>query len=546
MRYIVVLTLLIVPTWTVAQMDGMKMSGPPPVRLEKGLGPVHHKVTTQNAQAQAFFDQGLAYIFAFNHDEAVRSFKRAAELDPSMAMAYWGVALARGSNYNWSATSDQLAEAFQNLQKAIERAPNTSAADRAYIDALSKRYSSNPKADQSKLATAYSAAMKELVQKFPNDLDAATLYAESLMNLHPWQLWSLDGKPAENTLEIVAVLESVLKRDPNHPGANHYYIHAVEASPHPEKALPSARRLAALAPGAGHLVHMPSHIYIRTGDYFGAASSNAEAIKVDEAYSKRFGGPNFYSSMYTSHNIHFLASASAMIGRYGEAATRAKELADDAMPMVPGMPMLEFFALYPMVVRVRFHKWNEINSMPAPDKSLKLLTAYWHFARGLALANTKDTTGASRELNDFREAIKAVPADLPMGNNTPANYFAIADALLTGEIQLALGNTDNGIDVLRKAQLAATGVNYDEPPDWDLPIAEFLGPALLKSKRHADAEAAYRAELQRHPNNGRALLGLAEALKQQKKASAAIKAYAEFTKAWREADTPIRAADLYR
>lgn len=546
MRYLAVFVLLLLPTITLAQMDGMKMPGPPPVRLEKGLGPVHHKVTTKNVQAQAFFDQGLAYIYAFNHDEAVRSFKRAAELDPNMAMAFWGVALARGSNYNWSATSDQLAEAFQNLQKAIERAPNTSAADRAYIDALSKRYSSDPTADQGKLAAAYSAAMKQLVAKFPNDLDAATLYAESLMNLHPWQLWSLDGAPNENTLEIVTVLESVLKRNPNHVGANHYYIHAVEASPHPEKALPSARRLTTLAPAAGHLVHMPSHVYIRTGDYFGAAASNAEAIKVDEAYSKRFGGPNFYSSMYTSHNIHFLASASAMIGRYREASTRAKELADDAMPMVPGMPMLEFYALYPMVVRVRFHRWNELQLMAPPEKSFKLLTAYWHFARGMALANTRDTTGASRELNDFREAVKAVPADLPMGNNSPDNYFGIADALLSGEIQLAMGGTDNGIDMLRKAQLAAAAVNYNEPPDWDLPIAEFLGPALLKNKRYADAANVYRAELQRHPNNGRALFGLAEALKGQKKTTEAAKISAEFAKAWREADTPLRAADLYR
>jgi len=289
---------------------------------------------------------------------------------------------------------------------------------------------------------------------------------------------------------------------------------------------------------------MPSHVYIRTGNYFDAAASNAEAVKVDEAYSKHFGGPNFYSSMYTSHNIHFLASASAMIGRYREASTRAKELADDAMPMVPGMPMLEFYALYPMVVNVRFHKWGEIQAMPAPDKSFKLLTAYWHFARGMALANTRDATSANRELKDFRDAVKSVPADLPMGNNTPAAYFAIADDLLSGEIAIALGDIDNGVDTLRKAQTAAAAVNYNEPPDWDLPIAEFLGPALLKSKRYADAESAYRAELQRHPNNGRALFGLAEALKGQTKTAEARKVSAEFTKAWREADT--RPADLFR
>jgi tetratricopeptide (TPR) repeat protein len=544
MKYLLALFLLVLPPCVLTQMGTMNMSVPP-VRLEKGLGPVHHKVTTHSAEAQAFFDQGLSYIYAFNHDEAVRSFQRAAEIDPNMAMAYWGIALARGSNYNWNATSDQLAEAFQNLQKALKNAPNTSPAERAYIAALSKRYSSDPNADQAKLAAAYSAAMKELTKKFPNDLDAATLYAESLMDLHPWQLWTHDGQPAPNTLEIISVLESVLRRNPDHVGANHYYIHAVEASPHPEKGLPSARRLATLAPNAGHLVHMPSHIYIRTGNYFGAAASNTEAIKVDEAYLKRFGGPNFYSSMYTNHNIHFLASTSAMIGRYKESSTRAKELADNVMPMIPGMPMLEFYALYPMVVAVRFHKWGEIKSMPAPDTSFKLVAAYWHFARGMAMARTADAAGATIELNSFHDAVKTVPPDLPIGNNTPADYFGIADALLSGEVELARGNVDNAIASLRKAQTLAAAFNYNEPPDWDLPIAEFLGPALLKNKHYADAAAVYREELKHHPNSGRALFGLAEALKGQKNSVEARKVSAQFTKAWREADTPLRLADLY-
>jgi tetratricopeptide (TPR) repeat protein len=545
MRYFAGVLVLALSSVAFAQMGGMKMSGPPPVRLEKGLGPVHHKVTTSNREAQAFFDQGLAYIYAFNHDEAVRSFQKASELDPKMAMAYWGVALARGSNYNWTATSDQLKEAFDNLQKALAAAPNTSAEDRAYIAALSKRYSSDPKADQAKLAASYSAAMKDLHTQFPADDDAAVLYAESMMNLHPWQLWTADGQPGENTTEIVSTLEAVLKRDPNHTGANHYYMHAVEASPHPERGLPSARRLAALAPNAGHLVHMPSHIYIRTGDYFDAAMANANAVKVDDAYIKSWGGPNFYSSMYTNHNVHFLASASAMIGRYNDAKTNAARLAEDAIPMIPGMPMLEFFALYPMVVEVRFHHWETIKKMPAPEARFKLLTAYWHFARGMAMAGTGDSKGAATELAAFREAIKGVPGDIPMGFTTPPVYFAICDPLLAGEAALAAGDS-KGLDLLRTALANSVAINYDEPPDWDLPVAEFYGPALLKAKLYADAEKLYIDELKRHPNNGRALIGLSEALNQQKKVAEAKKAEADFKQQWRDADTRLTLADLYR
>ncbi|HTH52067.1 MAG TPA: hypothetical protein VL501_09050 [Pyrinomonadaceae bacterium] len=544
--FLALVVVILVPTFAVSQHDDMKMSGPPPVKLDKGLGTVHHKVTTRSGQAQAFFDQGLAYIYGFNHDEAVRSFQKAAEIDPQMAMAYWGIALARGSNYNWTATSDQLKEAFYNLQKALTAAPKTSAADRAYITALSKRYSSDPNADQAKLAAGYSAAMRELSQKYPRDMDAATLYAESMMNRHPWQLWTRDGKPAVNTLEIVATLERVLKRTPNHPGANHYYIHAVEASPHPEKALPSARRLMTLAPHAGHLVHMPSHVYIRTGDYINAAKSNADAIKADESFMQRFSGPNFYSMMYLEHNVHFLASASAMSGRYRDAITNARRVADDAMPMIPGMPTMQFYAMYPMMVMVRFHKWDEIMASAAPPADFKLLTAYWHFARGMAMAGKKDKDGVTRELAAFREAVKAVPADLPMGNNQPPLYLGICDSLLAGQAAMTTGDLDAGIASLRKAFDDSMTVNYNEPPDWDLPVVEFYGPALLRTKFYEDAEAAYRLELKHRPNNGRALLGLTEALKQAKKTNWARKSEAEFKKAWRNADMPMTEQDLYR
>ena len=315
MKYLMLALTLLVPVITPAQH-----SHTPKVRelasLASGLGDVNHPVSTTNPEAQKFFNQGLAYMYAFNHEEAVRSFKRAGELDPQLAMANWGIALALGSNYNLQADSPQLKEAYANLQKALTLSPKSSEHERAYIEALVKRYSNDEQADRQKLALDYKNAMGEVVNRYPDDLDAATLYAESMMNLRPWKLWSLDGKPAEGTEEIVAVLEGVLRRNPNHTGANHYYIHAVEASKNPERALPSAARLGKLAPKAGHLVHMPSHIYIRTGDYNEAAQVNADAIVADREYIASAGAQNLYSMMYYNHNIHFLAAANAMKGRF--------------------------------------------------------------------------------------------------------------------------------------------------------------------------------------------------------------------------------------
>ena len=325
----------------------------------------------------------MAYVYAFNHDEAVRSFKRAAELDPQMAMAYWGSALALGSNYNLQAEGPALLQAYTDLQKAISLAPKASEPERAYIDALSKRYSSDIRTDAKKLASDYRYAMKEVMKRYPDDPDAATLYAESMMNLKPWKLWSADGKPAEDTLEIVMVLEGVLRRYPNHTGANHYYIHAVEASTNAERALPSAARLGKIAPKAGHLVHMPSHVYVRTGDYVEAAQSNADAIVVDREYMAKTGAQGVYTMMYYNHNIHFLASANAMKGRYGDSIKAARELEASVKPHLKAMPMLEMFAPYPTV------RWFGSASgcnlkEPKPEPELKITTALWHFARGMA------------------------------------------------------------------------------------------------------------------------------------------------------------------
>jgi pimeloyl-ACP methyl ester carboxylesterase len=388
--------------------------------------------------------------------------------------------------------------------------------------------------------------MSDLVKKYPDDLDAATLYAESMMNLRPWQLWSLDGKPAEGTLEIVAVLESVLRRNPNHTGANHYYIHAVEASPNPERALASAMRLGLLAPNAGHLVHMPSHIYIRTGDYVEAAKSNADAIQADRNYIQKTGSRGVYTMMYYNHNIHFLSAASAMNGQYAEAVKQARELEANVRPHLKMMPMLEMFAPYTLVTLVRFRKWDEIMKYPQPESDLRITSGFWHFARGLAFTANEKPVEAEKELTALREKIKIIPPETGFGNSTAHGVLKVAEELLAGEIALSRGERKTAIELLRKAVASEDVVNYNEPPDWDLPVREWLGRALLINGEYAEAEKIYRAELAKHPRNGRALFGLAESLNKQGKTDSAQMIRREFEKAWEKADTKLNVEDLYQ
>lgn len=546
MRKLTLIFLLIVPFTIFAQHShGTKPAAVKPAVIEPGLGGVNHPVTTKNPLAQGFFNQGLAYIYAFNHAESIKAFKRAAELDPNLAMAYWGTALALGSNYNLTADAAQLTEAYANLQKAIALAPKASAKERAYVEALSHRYAADPETDRQKLAVAYKTAMSELVKKYPDDLDAATLYAESMMNLRPWQLWSLDGKPAEGTLEIVAVLEGVLKRNPNHSGANHYYIHTVEASPSPERALPSAKRLGGIAPNAGHLVHMPSHIYIRTGDYMAAAKSNADAIVADKNYIKKYGAQGVYSMMYYNHNIHFLASANAMNGNYAGAIKSSRDLYDNVKPLVKTMPMLEMFTPYPAVTLVRFRKWEVILREQMPPEEMVITTAMWHFARGAAYAEMGKPADAEKELAALREKIKVIPAEASWGNSTAQMVLKVADNLLAGEVLLARGDNSAAIQSFVNAVEAEDLLNYNEPPDWDLPAREWLGRALLTAGRYQEAQLNYNAELKKHPNNGRAIFGLAEALRKQRKDGDAARYDSVFRQVWKNSDTPLAVGDLY-
>lgn len=551
-RIVLAFTILALSMNTAAQHQHAPANDAKPATLIAGLGDVHRPVSTGNAEAQRFFDQGLALVYGFNHDEAVRSFQRAAELDPQLAMAHWGVALALGPNINMPIDAEHEKAAYEAVQKARSLASRASDAERAYIEALSKRYSNDPKADLKKLDVDYKNAMADLVRRYPDDLDAATLYAESMMDLRPWQFWSSDGKPAEGTEEIVAVLESVLRRDPQHLGANHYYIHAVEASQHPEWALPSAQRLKVLAPAAGHLVHMPAHIDIRSGNYDAAARSNAYAAEADREYFKITGQQGVYPIMYYSHNLHFLAVANGMQGRYQDAKRAADQL--DAHlsqflllngPMLDTvLPMLDGFMPTPTLIMVRFRQWDDILKSAAPDRKLIVTSALWRFGRAMAYASTGRIESAEKERIEMLSLAKAIPADQMYGLNTPGSVFSIAEASLNARIAMAKNDKRAAIGFLKKAIEVEDSLNYDEPEGWYVPVRESLGGALMLNGENSEAEKVFRAELEKHRRNGRALFGLMESLKAQGKKEAAAFVQREFETAWKNADTKLRIEDL--
>jgi tetratricopeptide (TPR) repeat protein len=385
--------------------------------------------------------------------------------------------------------------------------------------------------------------MRDLIRQYPDDLDAATLYAESLMDLHPWQLWSADGKPTDGTEEIVAALESVLRRDAMHIGANHYYIHAVEASRTPERALASAKRLDTLVPAAGHLVHMPAHIYMRTGDYDGAVTSNAKAAEVDREYIKARGAAGVYPSMYYNHNLDFLASAAMMTGQFKEAKKAADMVVANATPMLAEMPMLEPFGARTLYVLLRFARWDEVMRLPAPDAKHALLASLYHFGRGVAQAARGNAAEAVKERTAYAEARAAVPGDSDWGYNKAKDMFAVADAALDGWIARAGRDDEAAIAAWRRAVKAEGRTNYDEPPDWFYPTRESLGAALLRAGRADEAAQVFRDDLTRNPNSGRSLYGLWQALLAMKDPGRAA-AEQDFKRAWKKADASLRIADF--
>jgi hypothetical protein len=509
----------------------------PPPRLISGLGEVHHPVSTNNRQAQQFFDQGLKFVYGFNHDEARRSFQRAAELDPKLAMAWWGVALTLGPNYNLPIDPEREKAGYDAAQKAITLQENASEAERAYIGALSVRYSNDPKVDLQALDRAYKDAMGKVAARYPDDLDAATLYAESIMNLNPWKLWTADGKPAEGTEEIVATLESVLKRNPNHLGANHYYIHAVEASPHPERALPSAARLEKLAPAEGHLAHMPAHIYARVGDHSASARCNQVAMAADKKFLAETNEQGFYRLMYYSHNMHFLAYADCMRGDFNGAKAAADQLVTNASPGVKNIPMLEGFIPTPIIVLLGFERWSDILKFPKPEDSLVLTNAVWHSARGVALANLGKTADAETEQKAFRDLVSKMPPNemYDMLNDRSA-VFKIHENLLSGAIAHSRRDDNAAIDFLKQAVAAEDALNYAEPPPWYPPVRPTLGRLLLAIKQAGEAEKVFREDLERRPRDARGLSGLRDALKAQGRNYEAEQIDQQFQAAWKVAD----------
>lgn len=519
----------------------------PPPALMPGLGHLHHEISTNSPEAQRFFDQGLTLVFAFNHEEAARAFRRASALDPRAAMAFWGIALALGPCINLDVDTPHEKAAYQAVQRAISLEDGATETERAYIGALATRYSADPAADLRKLDADYADAMRQLSRRYPDDLDAATLYAESLMDLHPWKLWTLDGHPAEGTEEILAVLESVLRRDPYHIGANHYYIHATEASPHPEWALASARRLETLTPAAGHLVHMPAHTYMRVGDYAAAARSNAVGVEADRVYLRESGTTgSMYDMMYYCHNLHFLAAASGMEGNFAGAKRAADDLVAHAAPMVRGMPSAETYLPTTVFVLLRFHRWDDVLKLPMPDSNLVMTTAFWHFARGSAAAAKGQLMTAEAERKILQTIRLGMPAhtEFSFFFNKAGDLLDLAASVLDARIAWARRNHKQAIRDWNNAVQMQDRLNYGEPPEWFYPVRESLGAALMLDGQAAQAESVFRADLQKNPRNPRSLFGLWTSLQAQKKTSDAKWVRKEFDAAWKNADVALELGDL--
>ena len=515
-----------------------------PAELMEGLGNHSHPIATQSALAQSFFDQGLALIFGFNHDEAARLFARAAELDPMSAMPHWGIALALGPNYNLPPMPEREEKAWIAIARAIELSKNAPENERAYVNALVKRYSRDPHEDRQKLAVAYKDAMKEVKECYPDDLDAATLYAEALMNLRPWQLWTKDGVPAEGTLEIVSVLEGVLRRDPNHPGANHYYIHAVEASKTPERALPSAARLGSLMPGAGHIVHMPSHIFLRVGDHESSAAVNKTASEVDRKYIERSGAKGVYPLMYYSHNLHFVSYARMMQGKYDEALDYARRLRRNVDGAIDEMPMIAPYGTFEWLVLTRFAKWHDLLAQPQPKEKNNFVNAMYRYSRGLAFAGLGKINEAKAERVEMEVITCRVGEQDMLMINKASSVLAIGLADLDARIARAQNDASMEIAHWRRAVDLEDKLGYMEPPEWHYSVREALGGALLRQGNAAEAEAVFRKDLELHPRNGRSLFGLLEALKAQQKAVSADWVKKEFSEAWKYSPTALRIDDL--
>ena len=512
-----------------------------PTPLYENLGSLHHTVTTGSDKAQQYFDQGLRLTYAFNHDEAIKSFKQALVYDSTCAMCYWGIAYALGPNINLPMDSSLVRPAWDASYNAVRLSVNVSPQEQAYIDALSKRYSADPKANRAALDTAWARAIGAVSRKYPDDADAAVLYAESLMDLRPWNYWSNAGKPlAPSTKEQVKVLEQVVKRNPDHPGACHFYIHAIEASPEARKALPCAQRLGSLMPGAGHLVHMPTHIYIKLGEWDLAAEDNAHALHADEEFINERHPTGVYPLGYYTHNFHVMWYALNMLGRSEDALKAARTIGERISPeVVKQIPSLEYFSPTVLYTLVRFSRWDDILEQPAPAAHLRYTTAIWHYARALAFTAREQTDSAAVERDSMVAIADELPADQMLNLNSSKSLLEIAKAHLAGEMAAQAGQVDEAVAQLQAAIQGEDQLVYDEPPAWYMPLRQRLGTILLAAGRPVRAEKVFREDLDRRPENGWSLYGLAQSLRAQNKLKPAEKIEERFERAWKTADVKL-------
>jgi tetratricopeptide (TPR) repeat protein len=509
-----------------------------------GLGTFHRKVTTRSETAQSYFDQGMRFIFAFNHDEATRSFAKAAELDPRCAACLWGVALTLGPNYNMPMMAEARANAgWAAVEKA--KALRASPVEHALILALEKRFDGarplDPGSGPPRLS-AYADAMKTVAARYPDDLDVQTLYAEALMNKNPWKLWAADGTPGPDTNEIVAILERVLAKDVNHPGANHYYIHALEASPHPEKALAAAQRLGGMMPAAGHLDHMPAHIFQRVGQYEASAEANRKGAAADAAYYGKTAAPDYYP-MYTAHNFQFLASSAAMEGRKAEtldAVTKSRAAISD--DLLVGMGGVDWYVAYTYEAMLRFGLWDDALRAPTPSAKLSGLMVAYLEAKATALAVKGRLDEADQAASALDSAAAAAPGDYRCGQNVAKDCYAVASLRAHARVALARKETDKGLDLLRQAVAREDRLGYDEPSDAFFPTRHVLGASLMAAGKPSDAETVYREDLKRNTENGWALYGLKAALEAQGKTAESADVGRRFTEAWKHADITLTAS----
>lgn len=512
--------------------------------LYDSLGNYSYRITTGSPDAQRWFDQGLRLVYAFNHHEAQRAFREAARIDPACAMCYWGIAMTEGSNYNSPTDADREKNALAAVGQARERVAGERPQERALIEALAKRHAADPAATREALDRAYADAMRGAARQFPDDLEAATFFADAMMNLRPWNLWAPDGTPHPGTEELVQTLERVLARNPAHPGALHLYIHAVEASRQPGRAEAAADRLAKLMPGAGHIVHMPSHIYWRVGRYADAVAVNMAAVRADRAYFKTAEPSPLYRGLYHPHNIDFIWHSASMAGRGAETIRAAREFAASAPPeMIKQMPDMETAPVAPIVALVRFGRWDDVLAQGAPPPEWPYARGVWHYARGLAFNAKSQAVDARRELGELEAILASVPPDRSLAFFfRTKNVLQLAANVLAGEIAAKAGDVATAERLLRAAVDEQDTHWFTEPPPWYFPVRQALGAVLLQAGRAAAAEQVYRDDLARNPNNGWSLFGLAQSLRAQGKASEAAQVEGSFRDAWSRADVQLTAS----